>query len=80
MSSNPKIDKYGTKRWLNSLGQFHREDGPAIEHDNGIKFWYKNGLHHREDGPAVQYAYSGHIEWWIVGRRLNKSIIISKWR
>ena len=55
----------GDKLWhLN--GQFHREDGPAIEHASGAKFWYLNGQRHREDGPAVELA-NGTKEWFLNG-------------
>ena len=30
-------------------GQFHREDGPAVEYANGIKEWHLNGERHREE-------------------------------
>lgn len=36
-------DEYGTIRWYNEEGQYHREDGPAIEWADGSKFWYLNG-------------------------------------
>ena len=56
----------GDKLWhLN--GQFHREDGPAVELANGTKYWFLNGHLHREDGPAVEYA-SGTKEWFINGQ------------
>lgn len=41
----------------------HREDGPAIESENGTKEWFLNGDRHREDGPAIEYANGGK-EWW----------------
>jgi len=47
-------------------GEFHREDGPAIEYANGSKYWYLNGKHHREDGPAVEYPESKY--WWLNGK------------
>ena len=37
------IDKYGDKRWYLN-GEYHRTDGPAIEHLNGNKYWYLNGM------------------------------------
>ena len=56
----------GDKLWhLN--GQFHREDGPAVERANGTKYWFLNGHLHREDGPAVEYA-SGTKEWFLNGQ------------
>ena len=60
------VDEYGNKRWLNAAGQAHREDGPAIEWEDGANFWYRNGRLHREDGPAVEYA-NGDTVWWYKG-------------
>ena len=37
------VDDFGIKRWKNSEGQLHREDGPAREWANGHKEWYLNG-------------------------------------
>lgn len=53
--------------FVNADGDFHREDGPALEYVNGDKFWYLNGKMHREDGPAVAYA-DGDKEWYLNGR------------
>ena len=49
--------------WLKN-GLLHREDGPAVEKNNGTKKWLINGLLHREDGPAFVWA-NGRIEWWL---------------
>ena len=36
------IDKNGDKYWRNSKGQYHRTNGPAVEHANGTEeYWYK---------------------------------------
>jgi hypothetical protein len=43
-------------------GQYHRDDGPAIEVSDGTKHWYRNGQRHREDGPAIELS-DGHKEW-----------------
>lgn len=48
-------------------GKLHREDGPAIEFEDGSYEWYLNGLLHREDGPATQT--NGSYEWWFEGLR-----------
>ena len=45
-------------------GEYHREDGPAIELHNGGKEWWLNGKTHREDGPAVESAHGGKY-WWL---------------
>ena len=63
-----KIYTYGECiEWLNDSGQLHREDGPAIENQNGYKEWYVNGQRHRLDGPAIVYA-NGSKVWYVNGR------------
>lgn len=44
-------------------GEFHREDGPAIQRSD-IQKWYQNGKLHRTDGPAIEKA-NGTKSWWI---------------
>lgn len=34
----------GTRRWMLKNGDFHREDGPAIERSDGKKFWWLHGI------------------------------------
>ncbi len=46
----------------NEKGQYHREDGPAIEYEDGYKAWYINGQRHREDGPAI--IWEDGKEWF----------------
>jgi antitoxin component YwqK of YwqJK toxin-antitoxin module len=53
--------------WRNEQGDFHREDGPAVELANGNKFWFLNGKYHRVDGPAVELA-DGTKEWYLNGQ------------
>ena len=51
MDSSPvlEIDESGDKVYrLN--GRLHRTDGPAIELEDGSKFWYSNNQLHREYG------------------------------
>jgi len=68
MTSECKIDTNGNKRWYNSDGKKHREDGPAVEFANGYKIWYINDEKHREDGPAVEHA-NGEKLWYINDKR-----------
>lgn len=58
-----EMDRWGNVRWYKD-GKFHREDGPAIEYNNGTKHWYQHGKLHREDGPAIT-ADCGNEEWWL---------------
>ena len=37
-----KVDSDGSKRWILN-GDYHREDGPAIEYPNGTNQWLLNG-------------------------------------
>jgi hypothetical protein len=56
----------GDKLWrLN--GEFHREDGPALEYSNGGKHWLLNGKYHREDGPAIDFI-NGDKCWYLNGK------------
>lgn len=56
----------------NDKSLFHREDGPAIEWNNGSKEWWINGKRHREDGPAVEWS-NGAKHWYLNGQYLTKS-------
>lgn len=57
------INSTNAKFWFKE-SKLHREDGPAIEFEDGEKYWYKEGKRHREDGPAYE-SISGYKEWWI---------------
>ncbi len=64
-----KIYENGNRLWFKEDGEtFHREDGPALEHADGTKEWWVDGLLHREDGPALEHA-DGTKEWWVDGER-----------
>jgi len=60
-------DELNNKKWYLN-GKLHRENGPAIEWQNGDKIWYINGRRHREDGPAVEYD-NGDKVWYVNGKR-----------
>jgi hypothetical protein len=63
----------GDKVWYMN-GQYHREDGPAIEFADGDMEWWLNGQLHREDGPAIEWVNDhsdGGKEWYIPGN-INK--------
>lgn len=67
-----EVNKYGTRRYYNSAGQLHREEGPAIEYVSGSRYWYQNSLRHRTDGPAVDWG-DGYHEWWLQGVQYTES-------
>ena len=62
-----RVYSSGDKYWYLN-GQYHREDGPAIEYADGAKKWYLNGKHHREDGPACEYP-DDEKHWCFNGKR-----------
>jgi len=43
MKSKIIISRRGTKYYKLPNGDFHREDGPAVEFIDGSKHWYING-------------------------------------
>jgi len=61
-----QTDEKGNKYWTLN-GQFHREDGPAVEWANGDKWWYLHGKYHRENGPAMESS-NGSKGWWYHGK------------
>ena len=63
------VDENATQWYLN--GQYHREDGPAVEYASGSNEWYLNGKPHRMDGPAVEYA-NGSKYWYLHGQRVTQ--------
>jgi hypothetical protein len=58
------IDERGTKWWQLPNCYLDREDDPAIEYNNGDKFWFINGQRHREDGPAIEWN-DGFKSWFL---------------
>ena len=52
-------------------GNLHREDGAAVEWNNGDKSWWLNGERHREDGPAIECS-DGYKEWYLNGVELTE--------
>lgn len=60
------IDRYGTKRWRNKKGEYHRIGGPAVEWYDGDMEWRINGRLHRIDGPAIKYV-GASIKWVLRG-------------
>jgi hypothetical protein len=59
-----ELAEYPDGRAFFLRGRVHREDGPAVELDDGTKEWFLSDQRHREDGPAVVRA-DGTKEWWL---------------
>src|SRR4051812_21269895 len=73
MTPKMEMDEYGTKRWTNEKGFYHRLDGPACEYLNGNKFWYMNGQFHHINGPAVE-LYNRTKHWYVNGNLITGEV------
>jgi len=71
MKIRKEITLFGTICYYNENNQLHREDGPAVEYECGIKRWYKNGLLHRLDGPATIWESPDCVDWYYQGKYIN---------
>ena len=61
-----EVDSDGSRYWYLN-GQYHREDGPALELYDGSRYWYLNGKRHRDDGPALELD-DGTKYWYLNGK------------
>ena len=62
-----EVDDVGTRRYYNSAGDLHRDEGPAVEFVDKSERWFQDGLCHRDNGPAFITA-RGTRKWAINGR------------
>jgi hypothetical protein len=62
-----KKEYYNRVEYRDEKGLLHREDGPAVEYNNGKKEWWINGKLHREDGHAIEYS-NGSKQWYLKGK------------
>jgi len=65
------LNEDGDKIYINSKGELHRLDGPAVKYKSGYKRWCKKGLRHRIDGPAIKYS-NGDKEWFILDKTFDE--------
>lgn len=62
-----RVVKSGRVEWHNDAGNLHRLGGPALEYDNGDKWWFVNGKLHHDDGPAMCLS-DGSKHWYKRGK------------
>jgi len=56
---------------LNDKDELHSfNDNPAVDFNNGDKWWYKEGKLHRLDGPAIEF--SDGEKWWYKDGKLHR--------
>jgi len=75
-----EIDEFGSKFYYKDkeMKILHREDGAAIEWNNGDKSWWLNGERHREDGPAIELN-NGDKSWWLNGKLHREDAPAIEW-
>lgn len=57
-------DPHLIRRWLDTEGRLHRDDGPAVIHGaSGLVEWFVHGVRHRDKGPAIINSREGRFEW-----------------
>ena len=80
MNDEPtKINKWGTKIWLNSKGQIHRDhDLPAVIYSNGACVWYQNDKLHRDNDLPAEMFPNGKCQWWVNDKFIKKGICTQK--
>ena len=71
-----KVYSSGNKFWFLN-GDWHREDGPAVEWADNSKQWFLNGKCHREDGPAIELADGGKF-WYLNGKEYTEQEYLAK--
>jgi len=72
MSTITVEPEYGCTVYINEAGQFHREDGPAVEApmENGVYVWAEPIKARLRNPPFVSIdQLVGNQEWWINGKR-----------
>lgn len=63
-------DNYSaTIEYKNLLGDLHREDGPALEYEDGREAWYYDGVPHRGGDLPASIDPDGDMEWWVHGKQ-----------
>lgn len=70
MKSELIILSDGTKEWRLFNGNYHKEDGPAVEFTDGSKLYIQYGKYHREDGPALN-GPNGDKYWFYHGKQIK---------
>ena len=60
-----------TTLWLKNNKVRHKENEPAIIHDNRTKYWLINNQYHRLDGPAIEMNDYDTKLYYINNKRLT---------
>jgi len=59
-----RVETYNDKDELHSFN-----DNPAVDYNDGDKWWYKEDKLHRLNGPAIEWANGGK-GWFYEGKHI----------
>lgn len=61
------------KVYKNNKGQYHRDNGPALDWGDNDYVWFHNGIKHRYYGPAdtSDEPYLDTVAYFIFGERIK---------
>ena len=72
-------DIYWRENTFSQIGRWHRDDGPAIELNNGSTFCFLHGLTHNANGPAINWGsnpptpfHPDKKEFWIFDKKYTE--------
>jgi hypothetical protein len=54
----------------------HRIDGPAVEHPDGSREWYRFGRLHNTEGPALEEAHAHGFRVWSVSGQQAHDLVL----
>ena len=57
----------GQVQWCDENRRLHRDDGPALEGEDGTRAWFQHGKEHREGAPAIEDSTGKY--WFRNGKR-----------
>lgn len=70
----------GDVYYTNSNDQLHRVGAPAVEYNDGRRWWFVNGKLHRLDGPAMEDPTGMYEEYWCInGKDMEDAGDKEKW-
>lgn len=62
-----RLNRWGFTQWADSVGELHKDRGPALISPSGTRIWYHHGKVHKNKGSAIERD-NGTKEWWNHGK------------
>ena len=67
-----EIKDYLGTYWINKQGDYHNNEQPAIQYNNGDFYWIVNGVYHNLNGPSVVEKNPSVRAYYINGKEYSK--------